>query len=336
MNPTVSLITTFYNSVSLGDFVHKAMKSLLSQTYTNLELVCVNDGSTDETLAQLQEYAAADSRIIIIDKPNEGTAQYAKAAGQDAATGDFVMLFDHDDELSPDAIETAVQTFEGNPALDMMGLIVKTVYSSGELKNIFSLNKPLKTFEEYQPHTLNARHALQETIGPYDFHFRGLYRMTLFKKVSFRYTEKLLNADEIVERQLLLHAHQIGSCNGVYTHFVFENSSAKSFSLKQTDITVTDMHLREFARKHDLYNKRKEKFEKTAYRNLINGFKAYHSFRPKLSKTQRLEYGSRLQKAYNALDKEIVVKQFTPWAKLYHRLLLSRYPVISTFYRFKQ
>ncbi len=332
----VSLITTFYNSVSLGDFVHKAMKSLLSQTYPHLELICVNDGSTDETLAQLKEYAAADPRIVIINKPNEGTAQYAKAAGQDAATGEFAMLFDHDDELSPEAVERAVQSFQYDPELDMVGFIVKTVYEGGQVKNIYSLDQQLTSVQEYHSHQLTGFEALKKTIGRYDFHFRGIYRTHLFKKVSFRFTEKLLNADEIVERQLLLHAHKIGSCAGIYTHFVFQNSSAKSFSLKQTDIVATDLFMREFAKNNGMYENRKAIFEKLAYRNLINGLKAYHYFRSQLSTESRVNYDRRLRKAYANLDKTVIVHSYLGWAKLYHSVLLKNFKIINTFYRLKR
>lgn len=336
MHPTVSLITTFYNSASLGDFVHKAMKSLLSQTYPHLELICVNDGSTDETLAQLKEYAAADSRIVIINKPNEGTAQYAKAAGQDAATGEFAMLFDHDDELSPEAVERAVQSFQYDPELDMVGFIVKTVYEDGQVKNIYALDQQLTSVQEYHSHQLTGFEALKKTIGRYDFHFRGIYRTHLFKKVSFRFTEKLLNADEIVERQLLLHARKIGSCAGVYTHYVFQNSSAKSFSLKQTDIVATDLLMRDFAKKHQIYDERKAIFEKVAYRNFINGLKAFQHFRPQLSRTDKSFYTNRLKKSYAQLDIAEVLAQYSGWAKLYHSVLLKNFKIINTFYRLKR
>jgi len=66
----VSIITTFYNSVTLGDFVHRSMKCLLNQTYRDIEFICINDGSKDETHIQLKEYADLDQRIIVIDKKN--------------------------------------------------------------------------------------------------------------------------------------------------------------------------------------------------------------------------------------------------------------------------
>ena len=126
-NPKISIITTFYNSVKLGDFVNRAMKSLLNQTYENIEFICVNDGSTDETLAHLKDYEKKDPRIIIINKKNEGVAQYAKAAGQDTASGDYIMLFDHDDQISHDAIENAINALSKNPDSDAVSMLVKTI-----------------------------------------------------------------------------------------------------------------------------------------------------------------------------------------------------------------
>ena len=148
--PKVSIIATFYNSVSLGDFVHKTMRSLLLQTYQNLELIFVNDGSLDNTLSQLEEYQKKDNRIIIVNKKNEGTAQYAKAAGQDVATGEYVMLFDHDDEVSLDAVEKAVKTFQENPSLQMVGFIVKVCFADGKQRAIYNLDEKISSVENFK------------------------------------------------------------------------------------------------------------------------------------------------------------------------------------------
>lgn len=336
MNPTVTIITTFYNSVLLGNFVQKAMDSLLKQSYKNIEFICVNDGSTDDTLNQLLTFQKKDDRIKIINKENEGTAQYAKAAGQDAATGDYMMLFDHDDAISHDAVEKAVQAFAENSELDMVGMIVKTVFSDHKIKNIYAVDEQLKSMEDYRPHSISGSEALQKTIGRYDIHFRGFYRKELFKKVSFRFTEKLLNADEIVERQLLQHAQKIGTCGGIYTHYIFLNSSAKSFNLKKTDIVATDIYLRNFAKKLNLYESRKEIFEKVAYKNFIDAIKIHHHFKSTLSAEQNEFYTRRLQDAYKGLDKEIVLRNYKGFAKIYNRILLSSFSLLNQFYQFKK
>ncbi len=336
MHPKVTIITTFYNSVSLGNFVHKAMDSLLNQTYKNIEFVCVNDGSSDETLTQLQHFAKTDSRIVIIDKQNEGTAQFAKAAGQDAATGHLVMLFDHDDLLSTDAVEKAVQAFTEDPRLDMVGMIVKTVFPNGHVKNIYSLHRELREVPDYVQHTVSGAEALLNTIGRYDFHFRGLYRKEVFKRVSFRFAERLLNADEIVERQLLQHVNLIGSCDGIYTHFVHPDSSAKSFSLKKTDLVVTDMFMRDFAQQNGIYDSRKEIFELVAYKNLIDAMKAFRHFRKNLPADERNHQNARLLKAYNEIKRHFLLKNFSGYVQRYHQVLLANYRLFSIYYTFKK
>lgn len=334
--PKVSLITTFYNSVTLGDFVNKAMVSLLSQTYRNIEFICVNDGSNDETLQQLKQFQKQDSRIYIINKTNEGTAQYAKAAGQDAATGDFVMLFDHDDELSPGAIENAVAVFKTNSAIDMVGMIVKTIYNSGELKSIHALDQPLNSEENYSPQRLTGKEALLKTIGRYDFHFRGLVKKNIFQSVSFRFTEKLLNADEIVERQMLRNVSEIASCDGIYTHYVFLNSSAKSLHLKKTDILETDRFLRNFAKELNFYEERKLIFEGVAFKNFINGLKVFHLFKPTLSAEEQLFYKNRILNSYHELNKTFVLRNYRSLSKIYNWFLLSHFLVVYNFYKFKK
>ena len=67
--PLVSLVVPIYN---VADYLEQCLASIQSQSYTNLEIICLNDGSTDSSLALLEAYAARDGRIVIIDKENEG------------------------------------------------------------------------------------------------------------------------------------------------------------------------------------------------------------------------------------------------------------------------
>lgn len=335
MSPKVSIITTFYNSVKLGDFVHKAMKCLLNQTYKNIEFVCVNDGSSDETLSQLKYYKNIDDRIIIIDKINEGTAQYAKAAGQDIASGDYIMLFDHDDEISNDAVEKAVNTFREYPELDMVSFVVKVCFPDGKIKEICYLDEFYKEEKKFVFKNISGENALQKTVGRFDIHFRGFHRKDIFKKVSFKFSQKLVNADEIVERQLLENVSKIGLCDGIYTHYIFSNSSAKSFNLKKTDILDTDLYLREYFKNLGYYESRKDIFELSAYKSFVTGLKAYFKYKKKISSLEREFYENRLKKSYQNLDKTIIRNQFKGFAKIYNSIILYSYRLIYYFYQLK-
>ena len=89
----VSVVIPVYNT---EPFLRECMDSLVRQTLHDLELICVNDGSTDNSLAILKEYAEKDPRIIIIDKENGG---YGKAMnmGMDRATGEYMGIVEPDD-----------------------------------------------------------------------------------------------------------------------------------------------------------------------------------------------------------------------------------------------
>lgn len=93
MPKTVSIIVPVYN---VKPYLSRCIESLLQQTYTNLEILLVDDGSTDGSAVICDEYAAKDSRIKVIHKPNGGVSS-ARNAGLRAATGDYIGFLDSDD-----------------------------------------------------------------------------------------------------------------------------------------------------------------------------------------------------------------------------------------------
>lgn len=99
--PCVSVIVPTYN---VQDYLDECLQSLVKQTLKDIEIVCVNDGSTDESLAILEKYQALDPRIRIVDQPNGG---YGKAmnAGIDAAQGDYIGIVEPDDFVLLDMYE---------------------------------------------------------------------------------------------------------------------------------------------------------------------------------------------------------------------------------------
>lgn len=101
----VSVIVPIYNAEK---YLHQCLDSIVNQSYTNLEILLVDDGSTDQSNAICQEYCAADPRVRLLCQPNQGQAT-ARNAALDVATGDFVSFIDADDFISLDYIETIVK-----------------------------------------------------------------------------------------------------------------------------------------------------------------------------------------------------------------------------------
>lgn len=104
MSKIVSIIIPVYN---VEEYLPQCLDSVLGQTYRDLEVIVVNDGSTDGSLRIMKEYAARDPRIRIIDKQNEGVAP-TRNVGLKAATGDYILFVDSDDWIEPDMVEFLV------------------------------------------------------------------------------------------------------------------------------------------------------------------------------------------------------------------------------------
>ena len=103
--PKVSIIVPVYNQQR---YIRKCLKSILQQSYKEIEIIVVNDGSTDNSLSIIRKMAKSDSRIIVIDKANGGVAT-ARRDGLKKITGKYVMFVDSDDWLTPNAISSMVE-----------------------------------------------------------------------------------------------------------------------------------------------------------------------------------------------------------------------------------
>ena len=101
MNHRISIIVPIYND---SKYLVKCIESIIHQTYTNLQIILIDDGSTDNSLEICQEYAKKDSRILVIHKENGGLPS-ARNAGLDVSNGEYVMFCDADDFYNPDSCE---------------------------------------------------------------------------------------------------------------------------------------------------------------------------------------------------------------------------------------
>ena len=102
-NPKISVIIPVYN---VEKFLRECLDSVVNQTMRDIEIICVNDGSTDNSLDILKEYAAKDDRIIVINQTN-GWLSAARNNGLKIARGEYIQFVDSDDYLELNACETA-------------------------------------------------------------------------------------------------------------------------------------------------------------------------------------------------------------------------------------
>lgn len=126
MNPLISVIIPAYNCQNT---LKKAIDSVVNQSYTNLEIIIVDDGSIDETPVLCDSIAATDDRISVIHKQN-GRLASARNAGLRVCRGDYVLFLDSDDDLQLNCCETVIKNTSMNTDFVLFGF---NVYKNGKL-----------------------------------------------------------------------------------------------------------------------------------------------------------------------------------------------------------
>ncbi|MBC3758984.1 glycosyltransferase [Hyunsoonleella sp. SJ7] len=121
MKPLVSIIVPVYN---VEPYLRRCLDSMANQTYRNLEIVLVNDGSTDNSKSICEQYASKDSRIIVLNQKNSGSS-IARNNGLDVAQGDIICFVDSDDHIDVSMLDEMVHFMKKND-LDVVEIDPRT------------------------------------------------------------------------------------------------------------------------------------------------------------------------------------------------------------------
>lgn len=176
----VSIIVPVYNT---SKYLKKCISSLIHQTYSNIEIILVNDGSTDNSLSICKEYSALDNRIILIDKENEGV-EIARSSGFAQASGAWVTYVDSDDYIPENAIEILIS--KTTEDIDVVqGSKYRIIGKNGLIKKAFCMEN--KVIE----HTTLMSHYFKTFFGdrvlPVDM-WAKLYRKEMLDGISIKNT----------------------------------------------------------------------------------------------------------------------------------------------------
>lgn len=207
----ISVIVAAYN---VENYIEKCLNSIVSQTYRNLEIIVVNDGSTDRTLDKISNFAKFDNRMIIINKPNGGLSS-ARNAGIDCASGDYIGFIDGDDYIAEDMYETLLEQMLKHHCEISMCAVLK-VYNSYKENDCFRAESLV----------LNKTEALQALVEEeYVKHYawNKLYEANLFNTV--RYPEGKIYEDLFTTFKLFGLANRIAYTNKIGYNYVQREGS---------------------------------------------------------------------------------------------------------------
>lgn len=176
MNPLISVIIPIYK---VERYLNECVSSVVNQTYKNLEIILVDDGSPDRCPQMCDEWAEKDSRIKVIHKENGGLSD-ARNAGMDIATGEYVAFVDSDDYIAESMYE---KLLEGFLYSDTIGIVSCQIFSDKDgIIEVFD-----KQWDVLQPTILNPCDFLNSKLLEETSHcvWNKLYRHDILKNIHF-------------------------------------------------------------------------------------------------------------------------------------------------------
>lgn len=224
MNKLVSIIVPTYNSEK---YIVESLQSITNQTYKNIEIIVINDGSNDGTKEILDAISKTDSRIIIINKENEGVSK-ARNKGIDACKGEYIFFFDSDDIIESKCIEKVMIVIElkkydtvlyGYASVRNKKILKhKLAYENNEyLSNSEIIKKIIPrsfgiSYDELNKWLKGERSIRQgkELTGPW----RMCYSAKIIKENKVKYNECLkVGEDTIFTNEYLSFTNRVGIIN---------------------------------------------------------------------------------------------------------------------------
>ena len=309
-SPKVSIVVAVYN---IEKYIREALDSVVNQTLSDIECICVNDCSTDNSLAILNEYAQKDSRIKVFSMDKNSGPGVVRNYGLEKATGEYIMILDPDDFLEPEACEVAYKQISKN-------------------------NNDLVIFSNYQYNDVNkTRKEYPKRIRPFveqfdnpniclkdfnkSFFYTGctwsqIYKRSFLMENDIKYLDTYVCEDAF----FLVKAYVCSSSISVIPKPLYNYRCARPGSSTANEKRWEQVLLGKFAPLECIdASPHKEVFRKMYLQNLVKSSQYYAGLYAKNNLKISIMYSRKLQKYFIDLDKRYQLKNYVD-RKTYKKL----------------
>lgn len=235
----LSIIVPVYN---VEKYLPKCLESLTNQTLKDIEIICVNDGSMDNSLAILKEFASKDSRIKIIDNQHQGVAK-TRNTGIEQATGEYIGFVDSDDFIDIDFFEKLYTSATENNSDIAIASILKH-------KKFFNIYNAKYTKEETAITIQDKIKLCGDKKHFFFYAWNKIYKSSLIKNNNIEFSEGQIYEDVMFAIRALYYSNKIISVSKTKYHYVeHENSLTKykdKTGGKEQDLVKAYSELQEF------------------------------------------------------------------------------------------
>lgn len=231
--PQISILVAVYNT---APYLPQCLDSLCGQTLRDIQIICIDDCSTDQSPQILADYAQRDARITLLRTPHNSGQAAARNLGLQMATGEFTTFVDSDDWLAPDALEQALEALAQNPANDCAVMrLIKYYPDDGH-----EVEHPLHTGGK---EALTGEEAFMLSLDNWAIHGVYVVRTTLHKRFPYD-ASSILYTDDHVTHLHYLNARRVVMCQGRYYYRQNPASTTRACSMRRFACLEADLNKR--------------------------------------------------------------------------------------------
>lgn len=290
MSCKVTVLVAVYN---MARFLPKCLDSLLGQTLKDIQVVCIDDASTDDSLQLLRQYANKDQRIEVIALAENHGQAYARNQGLKQARGKYVCFLDSDDWFSPDALEQAVEVFEAHNDTDCVLFQVDIIHSDG--------------VEHYRIPDFSALTGREAFHLSLDWQIHGVYMVRASLHKRFPYDDTCRSySDDNTTRLHYLYSREVRQCQGIYNYFQHSSSTSHVISVRQFDKLRANESMKKTLLSSGASVDVLQQWETIRMVFLVECYMFYHTHGRKLSTADR-RYGlGEMRRVWHNIDRSLL------------------------------
>lgn len=295
----VSVLVAVYNAER---WLKPCLDSLVSQTLHDIQVICVNDASTDNSLQVLNEYAGKDNRIEVISLSKNCGQAHARNIALQQAKGDYTCFLDADDWYAPDTLQLMVEAFD-----DDTDCVLLDVVMHDDNHEEHYLMPPFDSIDGNEAFRMSLTWQIHGVYG---------VRTALHKR--FPYDETCRSySDDNTTRIHFLCARKVGRCAGKYYYRQHSLSVTHKVSIRRFDYLRANESMRRQLLDLNVDKQLIDIYENHRWLNLVGVYMFYHVHGKELNKEERIFGLHEIKRVWEGIDCQALNKMTT--AKLGYR-----------------
>lgn len=294
----VSVLVAVYNAEKT---IARCLDSLLSQTIGDVQIICIDDASTDASLPILRQYAASHTCIDVVALPENHGQAYARNQGIPLIKAPLTAYLDSDDYMSADALSAAAYVFEKHRDTDCVLLDIRYVYRDGQEHSY-----PAPPFT-----CMTGREAFVKSLK-WDIH--GIYVARTSLYLQFPFDDSCHSySDDNVTMAHYLHSREVRCCKGKYYFVQHDDSCTHQATITRFDWLLANMSMHRQLVEWGVPDDIIDIYEEQRWYVLLNCFWFYHRNKSVFSKEECHHALSILHKAWQDIDTSTCLPTSIRW-----------------------